>query len=207
MKKSRYSEAPIVSILREAENGVPVSELCRTRGISSVAFYQWRSEYGGMEASLISEMRQLQTNNARLKRIYADIAIQNEMVKEALAKKVVRPSFKREIAKKAVAMRGVSIGLACRAFGISQRCYRYAPVLSDENEEIKDWLIALTKASKKWVFGLCYLYLRNIQGFKWNHKRVRRIYGSVAKFDGRFAYCHDREIAFAKQAQMRLVPP
>ena len=87
MKKSRYSEAPIVSILREAENGVPVSELCRTRGISSVAFYQWRSEYGGMDASLISEMRQLQTNNARLKRIYADIAIQNEMVKEALAKK------------------------------------------------------------------------------------------------------------------------
>ncbi len=87
MKKSRYSEAQIVSILKEAENGVPVSELCRTCGMSSVAFYQWRSEYGGMEASLISEMRQLQTNNARLKRIYADIAIQNEMMKEALAKK------------------------------------------------------------------------------------------------------------------------
>ena len=98
-------------------------------------------------------------------------------------------------------MRGVSIGLACRAFGISQRCYRYAPVLSDENEEIEDWLIALTKASKKWVFGLCYLYLRNIQGFKWNHKRVRRIYGSVAKFDVRFAYCLDRGIDFAKSCR------
>jgi putative transposase len=60
MKKSRYSEAQIVSILKEAENGVPVSELCRTHGMSSAAFYQWRSKYGGMDASLISEMKHLQ---------------------------------------------------------------------------------------------------------------------------------------------------
>ena len=81
------------------------------------------------------------------------------------------------MAKQAVAVRGVSIALACRAFGISQRCYRYAPVLSDENEEIEDWLIALTKTRKNWGFGLCYLYLRNIKGFKWNHKRVRPLAG------------------------------
>ena len=60
MKKSRYSEAQIVSVLKEAESGVPVSELCRTHGMSSAAFYQWRSKYGGMDASLISEMKQLQ---------------------------------------------------------------------------------------------------------------------------------------------------
>ena len=59
MKKSRYSEAQIVSVLKEAESGVPVSELCRTHGMSSAAFYQWRSKYGGMDASLISEMKQL----------------------------------------------------------------------------------------------------------------------------------------------------
>jgi len=87
MKKSRYSEAQIVSVLKEAESGVPVSELCRTHGMSSAAFYQWRSKYGGMDASLISEMKQLQAENARLKRMYADIAMQNELVKEALAKK------------------------------------------------------------------------------------------------------------------------
>ena len=51
------------------------------------------------------------------------------------------------------------------------RCFRYVPLLADENEEIEDWLIALTKARKNWEFGLCYLYLRNIKGFKWNHKR------------------------------------
>ena len=87
MKKSRYSEAQIVSILKDAKNGVPVSKLCRTRGTSSAAFYQWRSKYGGMDASLISEMKQLQADNAGLKRMYADIAMQNELVKEALAKK------------------------------------------------------------------------------------------------------------------------
>ena len=87
MKKSRYSEAQIVSVLKEAESGVPVSELCRTHGMSSAAFYQWRSQYGGMDASPIPEMKQLQAENARLKRMYADIAMQNELVKEALAKK------------------------------------------------------------------------------------------------------------------------
>jgi putative transposase len=73
--------------LKEAENGVPVSELCRSHGMSSAAFSQWRSKYVGMDASLISEMRQLQAENARLKRMYADIAMQNELVKEALAQK------------------------------------------------------------------------------------------------------------------------
>ncbi len=87
MKKSRYSEAQIVSILKEAESGVPVPELCRTHGMSSAAFYQWSSKYGGMDASLISEMKQLQAENARLKRMYADVSMQNELIKDALAKK------------------------------------------------------------------------------------------------------------------------
>ena len=84
--------------------------------------------------------------------------------------------FWREMTQYAIDKRGVSVALGCRAFAISQRCFRYVPLLADENEEIKDWLIALTKARKNWGFGLCYLYLRNIKGFKWSHKRVRRIY-------------------------------
>lgn len=80
------------------------------------------------------------------------------------------------MAQHAVISRGVRIALACRVFSISPRCYRCAPILADENDEIEDWLIALTKARKNWGFRLCYLYLRNIKGFTWNHKRVRRIY-------------------------------
>ena len=77
---------------------------------------------------------------------------------------------------KAVAMKGVSIALACRAFEVSETCYRYSPKLDDENEQISDLLLGLTKAKKTWGFGLCFLYMRNVQGHGWNHKRVYRIY-------------------------------
>ncbi len=80
------------------------------------------------------------------------------------------------MAKQAVEMKQVSIALACRAFAISESCYRYERKLSDENAEIADWLVRLTSTYRSWGFGLCYLYLRNVKGFGWNHKRVRRIY-------------------------------
>jgi len=65
---------------------------------------------------------------------------------------------------------------ACRTFQISKTCYRYSPVLCDENEDIADWLERLPTNKRTWGFGLCFLYLRNVQGYGWNHKRVYRIY-------------------------------
>ena len=72
--------------------------------------------------------------------------------------------------------KAVSIRVACEAFRISPTCYRYQAKLSAENEEIAGWLIRLTSNQRNWGFGLCYLYLRNVKGFRWNHKRVYRIY-------------------------------
>lgn len=72
----------------------------------------------------------------------------------------------------AVARSGVSIALTCRTFQVSETSYRYSPVLSDENEEIADWLERLTTNKRSWGFGLCFLYLRNVQGYGWNHKCV-----------------------------------
>ena len=80
------------------------------------------------------------------------------------------------MAKACVQRRSVSVRQACRAFGISERCYRYQPVLCSENAEIADWLIRLTHNQRNWGFGLCYLFLRNVKGYGWNHKRVYRIY-------------------------------
>ncbi len=82
----------------------------------------------------------------------------------------------KEVAQNAVKCRGVSIRLACSAVGVSETCYRYRPKLSSENAEIADWLIRLTHNQRNWGFGLCYLYLRNVKGFGWNHKRIYRIY-------------------------------
>ena len=84
------------------------------------------------------------------------------------------------MAQQAVASKSVSICLACRAFSISETCYRYQPQLSSENAEIADWLIKLTERDSDWGFGLCFDYLRNVKGFGWNHKRVYRIYCELA---------------------------
>lgn len=80
------------------------------------------------------------------------------------------------MAKQLVKDRQLSIRLACVCVDISQSGYRYIPKLSSENEIIADWLLRLTGANKQWGFGLCFLYLRNVKGLGWNHKRVYRIY-------------------------------
>jgi putative transposase len=87
MKMTRYSEPQILAILRQAEGGVPVSELCREHGMSSASFYKWRSKYGGMDASMISQMKVLEDENRRLKKMYAEMSMQAELLKEALGKK------------------------------------------------------------------------------------------------------------------------
>jgi putative transposase len=92
---------------------------------------------------------------------------------------MVRPSSRGERARACVAQRGISIAQACRTFGISQTCYRYQAKLSQENARIADWLIRLTHNQRNWGFGLCFLHLRNVKGFGWNHKRVYRIYRAL----------------------------
>ena len=87
MKKSRFTEAQIMAVLRQAEGGVPVPELCREHAISSVSFYKWRAKYGGMDASMMSQMKALEEENRRLKRMYADLSMQADLLKEALGKK------------------------------------------------------------------------------------------------------------------------
>jgi putative transposase len=80
------------------------------------------------------------------------------------------------MARQAVQTRGVSIKLACQAFQVSETCYRYRPKRDPENDLIARWLIRLTENRRNWGFGLCFLYLRNVKCYVWNHKRVYRIY-------------------------------
>ncbi len=89
---------------------------------------------------------------------------------------MVKPSRRKEMANNAVQEKGLSIRKACQVFSISETCYRYQAKLSDDNAVIADWLLRLTMAHRRWGFGLCYLYLRNVQELKFNHKRVYRIY-------------------------------
>ena len=86
MKTSRFSDAQIIAILKQAESGSPVPELCREHGISSATFYKWRSKFGGMDASLMARLKELEEENRRLKKMYAEERLKAEIISEAMAK-------------------------------------------------------------------------------------------------------------------------
>lgn len=88
MKMSRFSESQIVAILREAEAGLSVTEVCRKHGISQPTFYNWRSRYGGLGASELKRLKELEASHAKLKRMYTDLAMENEALKELIEKKL-----------------------------------------------------------------------------------------------------------------------
>ena len=87
MKTSRFTDSQIIAILKQAEGGSPVPELCREHGISNATFYKWRSKFGGMNASLMARMKELEEENRRLKKMYAEERLKAEIVAEALTKK------------------------------------------------------------------------------------------------------------------------
>ena len=87
MKKSKYSDSQIMAILKQAEAGTPVPELCREHGMSSASFYKWRPKYGGMHASMMARLKELEDENRRLKKMYAEERLKAEIIQEAMAKK------------------------------------------------------------------------------------------------------------------------
>lgn len=87
MKKSRFTETQIVAILKQQESGIPAKELCREHGISEATFYNWKSKYGGMEVSDVKRMKELEEENARLKKMFADLSLDNQILKDIFIKK------------------------------------------------------------------------------------------------------------------------
>lgn len=86
MKKSRFTESQIVAILKEADSGLPVNEIWRKHGISSPTYYKWKSKYGGMDASELARVKELESENTRLKRMCAELALENKAIKAVLKK-------------------------------------------------------------------------------------------------------------------------
>jgi putative transposase len=87
MKKAHFTDSQIMAILKQADSGVPIPELCREHGMSNYSFYKWRTKYGGMDASLMTKMKELEDENRRLKKRYAEERLKAEVIQEAMAKK------------------------------------------------------------------------------------------------------------------------
>jgi putative transposase len=88
MKKSRFTETQIVAIIKEADAGMPVKEICRKHGISDATYYNWKSKYGGMSASDLKRMKEIEHELSQLKRMYADMALENRALKDLIEKKL-----------------------------------------------------------------------------------------------------------------------
>ena len=88
MKRSRFTESQIVNILKEVEGGRMVKDVCREYGMSDATYYNWKAKYGGMEASDIKRLKELETENQRLKQMYADLSLENRVLKDVIEKKL-----------------------------------------------------------------------------------------------------------------------
>ena len=88
MKKSRYSESQIIQIINEGESGVPITDICREHGISRSAYYKWKAKYGGMDVNELKHLRELETENCRLKQMYAELSLDHKILKDIVSKKL-----------------------------------------------------------------------------------------------------------------------
>lgn len=88
MKKSRFTETQIVAILKEGDSGIPIHDVWRKHGISSATYYKWKAKYGGLDVNELKRMKEIEAENSKLKRMYADLALENHALKDLIEKKL-----------------------------------------------------------------------------------------------------------------------
>jgi len=174
VKRHRYTEEQIIGILKEAEAGVPLADLVRKHGISSASFYAWRKKYGGMEVSDAKKLRALEDENRRLKKLVADLSLDNQMLKELSQKKMVTPAACRAAAQWLHHERRLSERRACRPTRCPRRTKRYQSVRV-EPEGLRQAIRDIAYAQPRYGIRRVHWWVRQ-QGFKTGSHRVRRIY-------------------------------
>ena len=176
MKKSRFTETQIVAILKEADAGVVLKDLWRKHGISSATYYSWKAKYGGLDASQLKRLKELE---GELGQAQADVrgAGARELRAEGSdRKKALRPSERRSAAEYLVSTHELAVVRACRSVGLSKSAYYEPPIdWVSRDRELIEALRSLADSHPRRGFWKYYKMLRRA-GRAWNHKRLYRVY-------------------------------
>src|SRR5215831_5110711 len=161
MRKSRFTESQIVEILKQGEAGVPIAEILRQHNISKATYFQWRAKYAGASIAELKRLKELEAENAKLKRMYAELALENAAIKDAPEPKAVTPSAKREVLAVLVQEHQLPVRRACQAVRLSRAAY-YRPPRSPlvQDADVVTALNDVVARHARWGFWKCFHRLR-----------------------------------------------
>ncbi|WP_155734773.1 IS3 family transposase [Rhodovulum sulfidophilum] len=173
MRKSRFTEAQIIGMLKEQEAGLPSSELCRKHGLSPATFYKLKAKYGGMDLSDAKRLKQLEDENAKLKRLLADAMLDNVVLKDLLGKPLTTPMARRDAVLRAMKDHPISQRRACVLIGVDPKTVRRER--PPDNPEIREEMHKIAEERRRFGYRRVGILLER-KGMIMNEKKLYRIY-------------------------------
>ncbi|HEY9898575.1 MAG TPA: IS3 family transposase [Pantanalinema sp.] len=175
MKSSRFTEEQIIRAIKEVDAGRKVADVCRELGVTDQTMYNWRRKYGGMEVSQAKQLKQLEDENRRLKLLLADATLDNQALKAALGKKLVKPAAKRRLVRYWVDNFQLSERRACGLANLAKSVWQYKSKKAVSDAPLKEQLLELARERPRFGYRRLWAMLRR-QGEVVNRKRVYRVY-------------------------------
>ncbi|MAO13479.1 IS3 family transposase [Marinobacter sp.] len=173
--KKRFSDEQIINILKEAEAGLAVKELCRKYNISDATFYTWRKKFGGMEVSEARRLKAVEDENAKLKKLLAESLLDNEALKAALNRKLLTVENKREAVRAMQEQTPISQRRACFLVGLSRASFHYRSTVAAGDSVLSERITELAHERRRFGYRRVHQLLRR-EGVDVNHKKVYRLY-------------------------------
>ncbi|WAG21847.1 IS3 family transposase [Burkholderia gladioli] len=174
MKRKRFSIEQIVAVLKQAELGMPVADLIRQVGISEQTFYRWKKQYAGMQSDQVRELKQLQDENARLKKLVAELSLDKAILQDVTFKKVARPALRRDVVAYVVSHYGLTMRRACRLLK-QPRSVQYYRSVKDPRPELRSRMREIAYTRVRYGYRRVHVLLRR-EGWQLGRNQAYRLY-------------------------------